>query len=294
MTTITPNPLVCIVTGANKGIGLAVTRALCSLSQANLVYLTSRDKERGEQAVKTLQKEGLQPRFHQLDITDEKSVQALHDYMKNNHGAIDILVNNAGIAFKNDSDAPFAEQAQVSVEANFGGTRKVCRQLFPLLRQGARVVNVSSNCGHLSKIKGEEPAAGLLRDRLASEELTEEELVKMMEQFVQLAKEGEHVKNGWPNSAYKVSKVGVSALTIIQQRVIDQERAGEDIVINHAHPGYVDTDMTSHKGQRSVEEGAKSIVFAATLPANTDIKGEYIWEDSTVTSWVEENVNLFY
>jgi len=294
MTTITPNPLVCIVTGANKGIGLAVTRALCSLSQANLVYLTSRDKERGEQAVKTLQKEGLQPRFHQLDITDEKSVQALHDYMKNNHGAIDILVNNAGIAFKNDSDAPFAEQAQVSVEANFGGTRKVCRQLFPLLRQGARVVNVSSNCGHLSKIKGEEPAAGLLRDRLASEELTEEELVKMMEQFVQLAKEGEHVKNGWPNSAYKVSKVGVSALTIIQQRVMDQERAGEDIVINHAHPGYVDTDMTTHKGHRTVEEGAKSIVFAATLPASTEIKGEYIWEDSTVTSWVEENVNLFY
>jgi len=329
MTTITPNPLVCIVTGANKGIGLAVTRALCSLSQANLVYLTSRDKERGEQAVKTLQKEGLQPRFHQLDITDEKSVQALHDYMKNNHGAIDILVNNAGIAFKNDSDAPFAEQAQVSVEANFGGTRKVCRQLFPLLRQGARVVNVSSNCGHLSKIKGEEPAAGVLRDRLASEELTgeelvkmmeqfvklakeeepaagvlrdrlaseeltEEELVKMMEQFVKLAKEGEHVKNGWPNSAYKVSKVGVSALTIIQQRVMDQERAGEDIVINHAHPGYVDTDMTTHKGHRTVEEGAKSIVFAATLPASTEIKGEYIWEDSTVTSWVEENVNLFY
>jgi len=291
---MTSNPLVCIVTGANKGIGLAVTRALCSLSQANLVYLTSRDRERGEQAVKTLQKEGLQPRFHQLDITDEKSIAALHDYMKDNHGGIDILVNNAGIAFKNDSDVPFAEQAQVSVEANFGGTRKVCKQLFPLLRQGARVVNVSSNCGHLSKIKGDEPAAGELRDRLSNEELTEDELVKMMEQFVKLAKEGEHVKSGWPNSAYKVSKVGVSALTIIQQRVMDKERAGEDIVINHAHPGYVDTDMSSHKGHRTVEEGAKSLVFAATLPPKTDIKGEYIWEDSTVTSWVEEKVNLFY
>lgn len=294
MAPLTPDPLVCIVTGANKGIGLAVTRALCSLSQSNLVYLTSRDRERGEQAVKTLQKEGLHPRFHQLDITEDKSVEALHDYMKGNHGGIDILVNNAGIAFKNDSNAPFAEQAQVTVETNFGGTRKVCRQLFPLLRQGARVVNVTSNCGHLSKIKGDEPAAGVLRDRLSSEELTERELVKMMEQFVKLAKEAEHVKSGWPNSAYKVSKVGVSALTIIQQRVVDQERAGEDIVINHAHPGYVDTDMTSHKGHRTVEEGAKSIVFAATLPPNTDIQGEYIWEDSMVTSWVEEKVNLFY
>ena len=52
--------------------------------------------------------------------------------------------------------------------------------------------------------------------------------------------------------------------------------------------------MTSHKGHRTVEEGAKSIVFAATLPSDTDIKGEFIWEDSTVTSWVEEKVNLFY
>ena len=98
-------------------------------------------------------------------------------------------------------------------------------------------MNVTSNCGHLSKIKGAEPAAGVLRDGLSSEELVEQELVKMMEQFVVLAKEGEHVKSGWPNSAYKVSKVGVSALTIIQQRVVDQERPGEDIVINHAHPG---------------------------------------------------------
>jgi len=57
---------------------------------------------------------------------------------------------------------------------------------------------------------------------------------------------------------------------------------------------YVDTDMTSHKGHRTVDEGAQSIVFAATLPANTNIRGEYIWEDSSVTSWVEEKVNLFY
>ena len=113
-------------------------------------------------------------------------------------------------------------------------TRKVCRRLFPPLRKGARVVNVTRNCGHLSKIKGEEPAAGVLRDRLSSVELVDEELVKTMEQFVVLLF-GE--KSGWPNGAYKVSRVGVSALTILQQRVVDQKRPGGDIVINHAHPG---------------------------------------------------------
>lgn len=43
-----------------------------------------------------------------------------------------------------------------------------------------------------------------------------------------------------------VSKVGVSALTRIQQRAFDADPR-EDLVVNCAHPGYVDTDMTSHK-----------------------------------------------
>jgi len=52
--------------------------------------------------------------------------------------------------------------------------------------------------------------------------------------------------------------------------------------------------MSSYKGPKSVEDGAKPIIFAATLPPKTTIKGAYIWEDSTVTSWVEENVSLVY
>ena len=55
------------------------------------------------------------------------------------------------------------------------------RALFPLLRPGARVVAVTSNCGHLSKISGREPAAAALRSRLSSPDLTEEELVGLAE-----------------------------------------------------------------------------------------------------------------
>ena len=51
------------------------------------------------------------------------------------------------------------------------------RALFPLLRPGARVVAVTSNCGHLSKISGREPEAAALRSRLGDPDLTEEELV---------------------------------------------------------------------------------------------------------------------
>ena len=60
-----------------------------------------------------------------------------------------------------------------------------------------------------------------------------------------------------------------------------------DLVVNHVHPGWVDTDMTSHQGPLSPDEGAKSALFAALLPPKTDIKGLYIWEDCKPSSWVD-------
>ena len=72
--------------------------------------------------------------------------------------------------------------------------------------------------------------------------------------FFRAAKKGDHLQKGWPNSCYVVSKVGVSALTIIQQRELDKD-SREDLVVNCVHPGYVDTDMTSHTGNLTIEEG---------------------------------------
>lgn len=56
-----------------------------------------------------------------------------------------------------------------------------CHVLFPLLRPHARVVNVSSSEGHLLKIPGE-----LLREKLSSSSLTEEELTDLLKEFTKL------------------------------------------------------------------------------------------------------------
>ena len=90
---------VAVVTGSNKGIGFATVRALCSKFQGDVI-LTSRDETRGREAVESLKKEGLNPKYHVLDICDEDSVQQLYDYLKKNYAGIDVLVNNAGIAFQ--------------------------------------------------------------------------------------------------------------------------------------------------------------------------------------------------
>lgn len=87
------------VTGANKGIGYAIVKGLCEKYQGK-VYLTARDIARGQEAVKKLEELGLQPLFHQLDITDKNSIIKFRDYIASNEGGIDLLVNNAAIAYK--------------------------------------------------------------------------------------------------------------------------------------------------------------------------------------------------
>lgn len=95
------------------------------------------------------------------------------------------------------------------------------------------------------------------------------------------AKNNTHKENGWGQSAYVVSKVGVSALTRIQQRDFDKI---QNTFVNCVHPGYVDTDMTNNKGPLTIEEGAKAPLYLALEEHN--LKGQYIWYDSTVVDWL--------
>ena len=135
-----------------------------------------------------MEKLGLHPHYHQLDINDESSVTRIRDYLKENYGGLDLLVNNAAIAFKQDATEPFGEQAAVTLRTNFFNTERACQILFPILKPHARVVNISSAHGHLMRIAGQEPAAGTLRAKLASPDLSADELRKMMHSFVEYIK----------------------------------------------------------------------------------------------------------
>jgi len=284
---------VAIVTGSNKGIGLGIVRALCKKYQGD-VYLTARDEARGMAAVESLEKEGLAPKFHLLDIGDEATVEQLRDHIVEKYGGLDILVNNAGIAFKMDATEPLGEQARTTLGTNYWANKRVCEILFPILRPGARVVNMSSVAGFLSILgarSGDKVKAAELRKKLSSPSLTVEELDSLMRNFEVTAMAGNHSEYGWPSSAYVVSKVGWSALTRIHQRNMDGD-CRKDIVVNHVHPGYVDTDMTrghtfGDYSPVTVDRGAESGVFAALLPPGTAVRGEYIWDDCSILDWVE-------
>uniref|UniRef100_A0AC11BSW7 Uncharacterized protein n=1 Tax=Ovis aries TaxID=9940 RepID=A0AC11BSW7_SHEEP len=207
------------------------------------VVLTARDEARGRAAVQQLQAEGLSPRFHQLDIDDRQSIRAVRDFLRKEYGGLDVLVNNAGIAFK------------------------------------SRVVNVSSfvSVNSLKKCSPE------LQQKFQSETITEEELVRLMNKFVEDTKNGVHRKEGWPDTAYGVSKIGVTVLSRIHARKLSEQRGGDKILLNACCPGWVRTDMAGPKAPKSPEEGAETPVYLALLPSDAEgPHGEFVSEKKVV------------
>lgn len=84
---------VAIVTGANKGIGLAIVRGICKDFDGDVI-LTSRDQERGVTAVKQLEREGLKVKFHQLDIDSRDSISALKKFVKTTYNGMCVTIDS--------------------------------------------------------------------------------------------------------------------------------------------------------------------------------------------------------
>ena len=102
------------------------------------------------------------------------------------------------------------------------------------------------------------------------------------------AQTNSHESLGYPNSAYGMSKVGLTAVTRVHQRLFDKD-ARPDILINALCPGYVDTDMSSHKGHLTPDQGAETPIHLALIPENAaGPKGEF-WAEKKPLNWEDLN-----
>src|SRR5438874_7960540 len=87
---------IALVTGANKGIGLEIARQLAT-RHSMTVLIGARDEARGREASDKLRAGGLDVRSVLLDVTDQKTIDAVAKRIASEFGRLDVLVNNAGV-----------------------------------------------------------------------------------------------------------------------------------------------------------------------------------------------------
>jgi NAD(P)-dependent dehydrogenase (short-subunit alcohol dehydrogenase family) len=225
---------IAVVSGANRGLGLEVSRQLARLGFG--VVMGVRDLAKGEAAARSLEG-ALHPML--LDVSDPASSARLGVEVRARFGRCDVLVNNAGVHYdtRNRASSPDWRVVREAFETNLFGAWRLAEALLPLMREGSRgrIVNVSSEAGSLASMSAGTPA-------------------------------------------YSTSKAALNALT----RVFAAELAGTGILVNAVCPGWVATDMGG-AGGAPVEEGARGIVWAATLPDDGPTGG--FFRDGQPLAW---------
>lgn len=145
------------VTGASKGLGLALVEKL--LAQGFHVAATSRNKEDLENAVTSNRDHFLPLEVH---LTDEQSVENAINDTKERFGTIDVVVNNAGYGQIGAIEEVSDREVRDLFDVNVFGTLNVIRAVLPIMRnqQSGHIVNVSSISGfHAIPLSGTYGAA---------------------------------------------------------------------------------------------------------------------------------------
>ncbi|WP_339689696.1 SDR family oxidoreductase [uncultured Parasphingorhabdus sp.] len=135
---------VAIITGASRGIGASIAHRLASDGMAVVVNYAGSEKAAAE-LVDEIVNAGGRAISAQADVADPLAVRNLFDTAEAEFGGVDVLVNNAGIMklapVAQVDDTDFDEMMAVNLKGTFNGLREAAKRL----RDGGRIVNISTS-----------------------------------------------------------------------------------------------------------------------------------------------------
>ncbi len=247
---------VCIVTGANTGIGLETARALAR--QGATVILACRNQKKGETACADVKQTTGNNQVHlfQVDLGHMQSIRSFAADFKQRFSRLDVLVNNAGV-FK-----PVREVTPDGFETTFAtnhlGYFLLTHDVLDVLGNtpGARIINVSSDAHRAAQIDFEDL----------------------------------HLEKGYSGyKSYARSKLAnILFSTELSKRLQAQYPASAGPTVNSLHPGVVATNIAGDMSHffgfffkifspffLSPARGAKTSIYLATSSEVEGVTGKY-------------------
>ena len=135
---------VAIVTGGNGGIGLGMAKGLAKAGAR--VVVAARNREKSSAAVRELQALGSDALALDVDVTNERSVEALVGATVQQCGRLDILVNNAGINIRKPAHELPLQQWQQVIDTNLTSAFVCSQAAYPQFKRagGGKIINIGS------------------------------------------------------------------------------------------------------------------------------------------------------
>jgi len=258
---------VCMITGANSGIGKATALGLAKMGAS--VVMVCRDKIRGERALNDIKNKCKNTSVDLLltDLSSQKAIYQLVNDFKKKYQFLHVLINNAGV---NLSRRKLTEDGiEITFAVNYLAHFLLCNLLFDTLKASApaRIVNVASS------IQGKSIDFGNLNGEKHYHQL----------------------------KAYSQSKLADILFTYEFGRRFD----GSGVTINCLHPGFVKTKMVRNYRKfvkifyhfiglfmKSPKKGAKTSIYLASSDEVDGVSGKYFKKgkeaESTIDSYNKE------
>lgn len=224
---------IALITGANRGIGLALAGELCR--RGFRVILGTRSLEKGTHAAQMLQSEGLQAEALELDLERPETFPAVVEHIAQRYGLLDVLVNNAGVMLEaqqwnvNTTTTVAPEILRRTFQVNFFGAVELTQRLLPLLEQSTdgRIVNIST----------------------------------ILASLTYHATPGSNTYDT-KTFAYNSSKAALNAFTVHLAHALRNTR----IKVLSVHPGWVKTELGGEGALISPERAARAIADVVCSP----------------------------
>ena len=250
---------VCVVTGANSGIGFHIAKGLAEMHAT--VVLVVRDFGKGQVALDKIKETTGSGSLHLMhcDVASMKSVDRFTNEFIDRFTYLNVLINNAGAAFSKRQETE--EGYERTIATNYLGMFKLTHNLLPILKERppSRIINIGSGMHKTGKVNWDD--------------------------FM-----FEKKYNGM--QAYATSKLLVTAFTY----ALAERLKGARVTANVVEPGFVATNLGVNMGglrdrvaftlvrpmQISAERGAETSIWAATEPELEEVTGKTFAKKSEV------------